>query len=188
MRLFVAVFPPLEVREALHRAARSLPVEGGVRWVPAENIHLTLKFLGEVSEEKAGEIGGVLEEMSSGHEPFRVEPSGFGAFPSGGKARVVWSGVGEGAETLRDIVEELEPRLEILGFERERRSYTPHITLGRARKRPARLGDVGEAPRVPGFTARRLELVESVLGGNGASYSAVGGYSFKKPRTEGQSP
>lgn len=121
----------------------------------------------------------MLEEISSGHEPFEVEPSGFGAFPSDRKARVVWSRVGTGAETLRGIAEELEGRLEALGFEREKRSYTPHITLGRARKRPARLGDVEEEP-VPGFTARRLELVESVPGGRGASYSTLAGYPFKK--------
>ncbi len=162
------------------RAASSLRVQGDVRWAPARNIHLTLKFLGEVSREQAEELGKVLEEISSGHEPFGVEPSGFGAFLSDRKARVVWSGVGTGTETLRGIAEELERRLEALGFEREKRSYTPHVTLGRARRRPARLGDVEAEPPVRGFTAHRLELVESVPGGKGASYSTLAGYPFKK--------
>lgn len=191
MRLFVAIFPPPEVREALSQAVKILPVKGDVRWVPARNVHLTLKFLGDVPEEKVDEIGSVLEEISAGYGPFEVEPSGFGAFPSERKARVVWSGVGEGAETLRSIAEELEPRLEALGFEREKRGYTPHITLGRARKRPAKLeaADADGATRVPGFTARRLELVESALGGKGASYSTVIGYPLTgRRRREGLSP
>ena len=171
----------------MSEAANSLPVEGNVRWVPAENIHITLKFLGEVSKEKAAEVGGVLEEVSSGYEPFRVEPSGFGAFPSERKARVVWAGVGEGAETLRAVAGRLEASLEELGFEREKRGYTPHITLGRARKSTARLAEARETPPVPGFTARRLELVESTLGGKGVRYSAVGEYPFRRRRTEGRS-
>ena len=98
----------------------------------------------------------------------------------------MWAGVGEGAETLRAVAGRLESSLEALGFEREKRGYTPHITLGRARKSPARLGDVEEMPPVPGFTAWRLELVESALGREGARYATLGEYSFKRRRTEGR--
>jgi 2'-5' RNA ligase len=178
VRAFVAVFPPPEVGETLARAARKLPVSGEVRWVRPANVHLTLKFLGDVAEADLSRVAEVLEAVRERHEPFEVELSGFGAFPSARKARIFWAGIGKGAERLRTLAHDVEVSLERLGFEREARPYTPHLTLGRARGRPASL-DASEAS-APGarFGVRRMELMESVLGGSGAAYSTVAAYPF----------
>ena len=181
VRAFVAVFPPPEVREALLRAARELPVDGEVRWVRPANVHLTLKFLGDVAEADLSRVTEALETVRESHEPFEVTPSGFGAFPSARRARIFWAGIGEGSERLRALAHDVEASLEPLGFEREDRPYTPHLTLGRARGRPATLGaDESPAGREAGlhFSVRRMELVKSVLGGSGAAYSTVAAYSF----------
>ena len=181
MRGFVAVFPPPEVREALTRAARGLPVVGKVRFTPPANVHLTLKFLGDVSQEDLARVAEALEPLRERYEPFEAGISGFGAFPSPGKARILWAGVGEGADRLRALARDVEESLEPLGFEPEGRAYVPHLTLGRARGRPAALEATEASPPVPGFSVRRLELVESVLGA-GATYSTLAVYPLSESR------
>jgi 2'-5' RNA ligase len=182
VRTFVAVFPPPEVREALLGAARELPVVGEVRWVRPENVHLTLKFLGDVSEDLPGRVAEALGPLRGSHEPFEAEPSGFGAFPSARRARILWAGIGEGSEPLRAVAKGVEASLEPLGFEREDRTYTPHLTLGRARRRPVVLEAVETPSTVPGFTVRNVELVQSVLGGAGVTYSTLATYPLSEDR------
>lgn len=176
MRAFVAIFPPPEVRESLLDAARKLPIRGEVRWSTPENVHLTLKFLGEVPEEDLQRIGGVLETVAGRHGAFEIEAGGFGAFPSARRARILWAGVGDGADELRDLAEDVELSLAPLGFEKEGRTYSPHLSLGRARGRPARLDSTEAEISVPRFTASHLQLVKSVLDDQGATYSTLAAY------------
>ncbi len=179
MRVFVAVFPPPETREALADAARDLPVHGAVRLTPAANVHLTLKFLGDLAESDLNRVTQALEPLRTRHEPFEANISGFGAFPSPRRARILWAGIGEGSDSLISLAADVEDSLKPLGFEREGRPYVPHLTLGRARGRPATLETPGASPQVPGFRVRRLELVESVLGG-GATYSTLAAYPLSE--------
>ena len=189
MRAFVAVFPPLEVREALAGAARELRVAGEVRWIRPDNLHLTLKFLGDVAEDDLPRIAGVLDPLRLRHEPFEARLSGFGGFPSARRARIVWAGIGAGTEPLRALALDVETFLEPLGFEREDRAYVPHLTLGRARGRPVTLGDVETNVEIPsgigGFRVRNVELVESVLGGGGAAYTTLATYPLSEGRDQG---
>jgi RNA 2',3'-cyclic 3'-phosphodiesterase len=183
VRTFVAVFPPLEIRKTLVGAARALPVVGEVRWVRPENVHLTLKFLGDVSEDDLpGQVAKALEPLRERHEPFEAEPSGFGAFPSARRARILWAGIGEGSEPLRTLAKDVEASLEPLGFVRENRSYLPHLTLGRARRRPVVLGAVQSPSTVPDFTVRHMELVKSVRGDAGVTYSTLAKFPLSEDR------
>ena len=183
VRAFVAVFPPLAVREALVGAARELPVAGEVRWVRPENVHLTLKFLGDVSEDDLlDRVTEALEPIRERHEPFEAEPSGFGAFPSTRRARILWAGIGEGSEPLRALAKDVEASLNPLGFGREDRVYRPHLTLGRARSRPVVLEATGSPSTVPGFSVRHVELVQSVLESAGATYSTLATYALSEDR------
>ena len=182
MRAFVAVFPPPEVRRALAGAARGLPVSGEVRWVRPENVHLTLKFLGDVSKDDLSRVVEALEPLRDRHEPFEAEPSGFGAFPSTRRARTLWAGIGEGSEPLRTLAKDVEASLEPLGFGREDRAYMPHLTLGRARARPVVLEAVETPSSVPNFPVRNVELVESVPGGTGPTYSTIATFVLSEGR------
>jgi RNA 2',3'-cyclic 3'-phosphodiesterase len=175
VRAFVAVFPPPEVQEALYRTALALPSGEAFRLTVPEKIHLTLKFLGEISEEALGWAKVSLDPMCEGHEPFEVSISAFGVFPSERKARILWVGVGEGSERLRDLAGDVQSALAAVGFEREDRSYVPHLTLGRARGRPVGF-DAGRV-RAPAlrFTVCGVDLVESVPG---ATYSVLKAYAF----------
>ena len=181
MRLFVAVFPPPPVREALVTAARELAAGGNIRLTVPENVHLTLKFLGDVAETNLERVAEALGPLCGEHEPFEAETSGFGAFPSKRRARVLWAGVGAGSEGLAALARNVDAALEPLGFAREDRPYVPHITLGRARGRPGPLEtDAGKAGAVPAlrFEVPGMSLVESVSGGEGVIYAVVTTYPF----------
>lgn len=175
MRAFIAIFPPPEVQRPLIQAARNTPVDGSVRWVRQENVHLTLKFLGDTSGETLQKVGAALGEVARRHSPPHIRPSGFGAFPSVERARVLWAGIEEGPAELTALAADIEATIDPLGFAREKRAYKPHITLGRSRGRPVRLpagAEVGAA----GFVARRLYLVESRTGPAGATYEKLESY------------
>jgi len=180
LRTFVAIFPPPEVRETLLQAARNLSTQGNVRWSLPENVHLTLKFLGDVPEDDLEGVRGTLNLVCGRHEPFEAETSGFGAFPSAKKARVVWAGVGEGQDRLRSLAEDLESSLENIGFAAEGRVYRPHLMLGRARGRPAGLELPEAAARGLKFPVREVGLVRSVLGEAGAVYSTLAAYPLSE--------
>ena len=183
VRAFVAVFPPLEIREALIGAAHELPIVGEVRWIRPENVHLTLKFLGDVSQDDLlVRVTEALEPVRDRHGPFVAESSGFGAFPSASRARILWAGIGEGSEPLRALAKDVEASLEPLGFGREDRVYRPHLTLGRARSRPVVLEATGSPSTVPGFSVRHVELVRSVPDSAGATYSTLATYALSEDR------
>jgi RNA 2',3'-cyclic 3'-phosphodiesterase len=178
VRTFVAVFPPPEVREALFHAARALPASKDFRLIGPEKLHLTLKFLGDVAEDDLSTVTRALEPVRERHEPFEVSTSGFGAFPSERRARILWAGVGEGSGPLRALARDVDDLLEAAGFEREGRPYVPHLTLGRARGRPAKLDDIGVPPPAHQFTVSAVDLVRSVPGEAGVTYSVLATYSF----------
>ncbi len=180
MRAFVAIFPPPEVRKKALRAAQRLPLGDRVRWTRLENVHLTLKFLGDVREEILDELYAALEETCAQHAPFDIGLANLGAFPSVRRARILWASVGAGSDPLRSLAADLDTALAALGFEREERPYTPHLTLGRVRGRPASFDlpqDIGD---LEGFRVRQIELMASTLTAEGSIYRTVRAFDLKK--------
>ena len=179
MRLFVAVFPPPEVKEALTEAARALATDA-FRLTPPERVHLTLKFLGEVPPGDIPRVTSALERAARQGGPFDAAVSGFGAFPSARRARILWAGIGAGAEGFRGLSRAVEAALETEGFVREDKPFVPHLTLGRAhRPAPLELGSAG----VPdlGFAVGTLDLVESRQARSGVTYSVLARYPLGRP-------
>ncbi len=105
----------------------------GVRWVRPEGMHLTLRFFGEVEDIKIGLIKKAMDSTASLIDSFALRYGGFGVFPSPNKARVIWTGLSEGAPAVIDLAGELENNLSGQGFKPEKRPYRPHLTLGRLR-------------------------------------------------------
>lgn len=178
MRIFVAVFPPSDVRETLIHAARDLPASKDFRLIGPEKLHLTLKFLDNVAEDDLSRVTRALGPLRERHEPFEVSTSGFGAFPSERRARILWAGVEGGSESLGAVAQTVEDLLEPAGFGREERPYVPHLTLGRARGRQAKLEDANVSPPALRFTVSGVELVESAPGAGGVTYSVLETFSF----------
>lgn len=172
MRVFVAVFPPPEIKKEALAAAYRLPLGDRVRWAKQENVHLTLKFLGDLPEEALNVIHTALEKVCASYAPFDVYLAGLGTFPSTRRAQVLWISVGEGSGQLRSLAADLAAALASLGFERDRHPYTPHLTLGRVRGRPANL----DQPLSVGglkFRAGSVCLMESVLTSGAPIYKTL---------------
>ena len=142
MRLFVAAEPSEAVRHAASAVSRNVRAAlesrrmgGGLRWVPEENLHLTVWFLGEVSDNRAATVLDALRPPVA-VPPFVLHLSGLGAFPPTGPPRVFWMGVARGREELARIHDELGTRLAPLGFVGEGRPYSAHLTLARVKEPP----------------------------------------------------
>lgn len=179
MRLFVAINPSTEERARLADASSALRDAGyPVRWVPADNVHLTLKFLGEVSEERAAEVSAAVDDCTKGIGPFEMGIGGFGAFPSARRPSVVWTGIALN-ETLRELQAKAETALEGLGFPREDRPFKPHLTIGRAgkRARPSEFRGLEEAlarlQYQDSFHVRSVNVMKSRLMPGGAVYEVI---------------
>ena len=130
MRLFVALEIPATVRQnlsALLDAFRAITKEP--RWVRAENLHVTLKFLGEVAEARVGAIRSALGEIRS-ENPVALEFRGLGFFPNEKHPRVFWAGM-EALPNLKTLAADIEGAVEGLRIPREKREFSPHLTLGR---------------------------------------------------------
>jgi 2'-5' RNA ligase len=132
IRAFLAIRPAADVIQKLVDLESELAEAGAdVRWVSGDSMHLTLQFLGNVRESEMPEIQRGLGETLAPLAPFEIECRGLGVFPSQKRPRVVWVGLrGEGIARLADAIETV---LSPLGFPPEERTFSPHITIGRAR-------------------------------------------------------
>lgn len=117
---------------ALNRVVHQLRGQlNDVRWTRPDRLHLTLKFIGEIDNRLLPQLCTSVRDACLGVAPFRLGIAGLGAFPKDKAPRVLWAGISEGAEQLRELAERLEMHLAELGIPRESRLYTPHLTLGR---------------------------------------------------------
>ena len=134
MRVFIAIELGKEIKEALSKIQDELKtVQGDVKWVEPQNIHLTLKFLGEIEENKIPKISQTLKAISCQVRPFMITLSELGAFPSHKYPRVIWIGIAEGKTELSKLVELIEDSLVKLKFPKEKRGFSAHFTLGRVK-------------------------------------------------------
>ncbi len=142
MRLFTALDPTPEVHEKLTALLRQLQPAAKLRWTKPENLHLTLKFIGEWPEGRLDELKKALASVAAG-APFDVKFSGLGFFPNARSPRVFWVGI-EASPELRQLAAAVDRALEPLGIAPEKRAFAPHLTLARIQERPA-LGDLHRA-------------------------------------------
>lgn len=182
IRAFVAVNLEPSLKEVLGRVQERLKTtRADVGWVRSENLHLTLKFLGEVEEPRLSAVADALGSAARGLSPFRLAFGGLGAFPQPRAARVVWIGVSQGAEALTELQGRVEAWLEPLGFARERRPFSAHLTLGRVRG-PARREQLAAVltsmaiESLGDMAVDRIELMRSELRSGGPCYSILRGF------------
>ncbi|MDP2941155.1 MAG: RNA 2',3'-cyclic phosphodiesterase [Candidatus Omnitrophota bacterium] len=135
MRAFIAIDLPLEIKDAFRLLQEQLKNgRPDVKWVEPKNIHLTLKFLGEISEETSTEIKKIVEEVAKENPNFQARISSAGAFPKIDFPRVIWVGVNPGGAQASKIAAQLEEKIAKLGIPpEEKRLFSPHITIGRLR-------------------------------------------------------
>jgi 2'-5' RNA ligase len=184
MRLFIALDIPGEIRARLadymDRVRRYAP---GVRWPRVEGLHVTLKFIGEVKDEKVEAIKKALATVHA--TPFEVAFGEVGFFPNPKSPRVFWAGV-EGGEALPTLARAVDDSVAQLGIEREQKPYHPHLTLARAAtKDPHSLKGLvplltaEAAPQFGTMTAREFWLYRSQPGPGGSKYTRLQRYGLE---------
>lgn len=179
MRTFIAFNLPEEVIASLGDLQKALKQQDlKIRWVHPENIHLTLKFLGDISAEELPAVKRVIRTVSLSQTVFSLEAKGLGVFPTVKKARVLWSGIHGDVKRLGDLQSNLDRALVDMGFEPEKRAFRGHLTLGRIKGRvdgralasaTSRFGSFVSPP----FKTERLILYKSDLKPSGAVYQEL---------------
>ena len=179
MRIFVAINPTEAVRSRVKAAARPLREAGfPIRWVADENVHLTLKFLGEVPEKRLEDLYRAVDDAAEGVSSFDMNLKGFGAFPSLRRPSVVWAGI-DLDPALAELQSRTEDALAKLSYPREDRRFHPHLTLGRAQKkaRPSEFEGLAEAMErleyADNFHVGSVDIMRSVLMPTGAVYDII---------------
>lgn len=178
MRIFIAVFPPEAAQAAAHDAIGRLRRPGDqVSWVRRDNLHYTLRFMGELGEDGARRAAEAVREGASRHAAFDVALGGPGAFPNARHARVLWLGLERGAEPFVALANDVEASLRRHGFGSADRPFTPHLTTGRVRERDQdwsdRLGDARSFAHAAAFRVDRVLVVQSTLSPQGSIYRPV---------------
>lgn len=169
-----------DVKKKLTDVQRLVLATGGdVKLVEPANIHITIRFLGDVTLNMADKV---FEEMKKiQFKPFNVKISNLGVFPNLNSPRVVWAGITEGASQLKSIVSQLEPNLQRLGFSPDPKGFSPHITIGRVRSaqnKPQLLDFIQKNAKYDfgGIKAQGLRLKRSQLTPQGPIYSTLKEY------------
>jgi len=179
LRAFVAIPVPAMVTDFVHQIQKRLDSPAvNVRWVRADNLHLTLKFMGDVDPSSVGVIADQMDAVAHATAPFELNASGFGGFPNQRRARVLWVGLGGDVGCLKATWEMLEKGLAKVSFNREKRRFNPHLTIGRTRRRIdlQTLGlslDALADMTSDSFKVDRLLLIKSVLKPTGAEYTPL---------------
>ena len=187
VRLFAAAELPDAFREDIARIGASALALGirGVRPVRAENAHLTLKFLGEVGVDRIDDVLSAMRLAAARAAPFRLRTGNLGAFPNADAPRVLWLGVDGDLAALRNLRDDLEDAFAAIGFPRDRRAFSPHVTAARIRARPSpadakRLTSAAAAvrPTPVEFAVNRLSLMRSDARPGGSVYARLGVVGF----------
>ena len=180
LRAFAAVEVPAGLLKALARLQAELGTRGvRARWTRPQNLHLTLKFLGDIPTARVEDVMQALQSAAALHAAFSLTAAGIGAFPDARRPRVIWAGLAGATDALAQLQREIDDRLDAIGFPREVRGFHGHLTLGRVQ---AGAGAGGVAAALSAcssacfgsFEVREVVLFQSDLQPRGAVYAAVG--------------
>ena len=189
IRSFIAIELPTAVKQELTTLEDILKKRCPqvVRWVDPQNIHVTLKFLGDVDSDRVDEINMAIDEATQGMSPFHLELKDLGVFPNLNKVNIIWVDAKGDLDKLTYLQKQIESNMEQLGFAREDRDFTPHLTLGRVRDyaSPDDRKKIGQVLAQTAFasaqviTVNSVNLMKSQLTNTGAIYTRLYASVFK---------
>jgi RNA 2',3'-cyclic 3'-phosphodiesterase len=176
IRTFVCIEVPRAIKDRIENLQRALRTNNAqISWVKPSNIHLTIKFLGDVPSSKIESVRGAVERAATGLSEFDVEVSTAGCFPSARSPRVLWVGLGGMPDGLKQLHSNVEAELAREGFPREQKRFSPHLTIGRVRgpQNAARTAEdliaTGFEPET--FRAAEIIVMRSDLNSSGSIYT-----------------
>ena len=190
IRAFIAVQISPAARKALAGVIERLgtTVPRGVRWVNPRGVHLTLKFLGDITPALTQQVLEAVRGSGQGTRSFRIHLSGLGMFPNQRQPRVLWAGVAGGLDALSGLQGAVETAMAELEFPREGRPFSPHLTIGRVRHEvsPGQRRAIAEAissvvlePTEP-WLVESVDLMQSALTPQGAVYTSLGSVALQR--------
>lgn len=185
IRCFIAIEIPEPIQEQLVRIQGTLRKQiSKASWVKPGNIHLTLKFLGDVDPEDIESIGKAVEGVTKHHHSFSLHIGGVGAFPNLARPRVIWVGVKFGAERVSDLAQDINLALSTRGFSLDAKKFNPHLTIARLREKidlKPYASQYRQYNRIHGaeMTVDTISLIQSRLHSRGAIYSTLQSYSLR---------
>jgi len=184
LRCFIAIDISVQTRNELGELIDILKkCNGDVKWVMPENVHVTLKFLGDTAEDMLPKIGASLSAVISSYKPFSIKVHGTGVFPSGKSPRVIWVGL-EDSDMLKSLKGGIENTMSAFGYQKEDKEFRPHLTIGRVRSRRGMIGVMNE---LDNFKERdfgelrvdRIIFMKSELRPKGAEYTCLFDLAFE---------
>ena len=184
VRAFIALETSQDVKQEIRSLQEKLRTfhDARVTWIRSEGVHLTLKFLGDVKVALLRDIEKLIEDCASRVSPFEVTTTVTGGFPNLRKPRVLWVGL-DGGEQLGQLQMDIDNALSSLGFERERKRFHPHLTIGRVKSfdRGSELSEYfgnHDFPQIR-WLVDRVKLMSSILKSGGAEYRELAGVSLR---------
>ena len=184
IRCFIAIEIPEAIQNQLARIQGTLRNQiQKASWVKPSNIHLTLKFLGDVDPEDLESIGEAIEGVAIRHRSFSLRIGGLGAFPNFARPRVIWTGVKVGGERVSAIAQDINMALSDFGFSLDTKKFNPHLTIARLKERidlRPYTNQYRQYDRIDGagMSVDTISLIQSQLHPTGAIYSTLRSYSL----------
>jgi 2'-5' RNA ligase len=187
MRLFIALPLPPEIETELGRYIAELKkCNGNIKWVKPENIHLTLKFLGETDESNLPALSDIISETANEHKIIKTALETIAAFPNLRRPRVIFTTLDSGSEPMTLLAEQIDQAVSKLGFKRESRPFKPHLTLGRVKNSLGLEKTIDAIPKIrvnkSGFACDQIVLYQSTLTPQGAIYDKLHRAKLGEPR------
>ena len=190
VRSFIAIELPDEVKAGLSQLQAQLKLgkPSSVKWVDPYSIHLTIKFLGNIAEDRIPAITRAIEEATKGLSSFQLKVTGLGVFPNLKRVQVAWVGIGGEVDKLAQLQQRIESSLTPLGFTAETRPFTPHLTLARLRDQASaderqRMGQLIASTSFKAayfIKVASINLMRSQLTREGAIYSRLSSVGLRK--------
>ena len=193
VRAFIAIALPqiLVVRlKQIQQQLQSGANGDAIRWTKPDQLHLTLKFLGDVHEDGVNDLKSALTCACERQTPFQLTLEGLGCFPNARLPRVVWVGINDELEPLRRLQMEIDQQTQGFGDHTEERAFRPHLTIGRVKVQGKGARRVGEAVeqaavgRVGAWTVSEIKLMQSRLSPQGAQYITLTTLALSSPKPE----
>ena len=184
MRTFIAIELSEENKATLAQVQSHLKYSGAdVKWVEPANIHLTLKFLGEIDEKTCENVKSILDEIAKTTQPFEISLKDVGAFPKIEFPRVIWVGLDKGAKESTELANKIDVALSTeIGFDKESRAFTAHLTIGRVRsgknkaalkEKLLSLEEQVASSMAQGYVVKSVILFQSTLTPTGPIYTKL---------------